>query len=66
MTVKLCLMTTGNTKLKKWVAKPSYPQSFTYSILQVLPVTTARSEVIACESRYKNKLGSRATGLNAN
>ena len=45
---------------------PAYPAAFSYSILQVLPNTYARSEVLACERRYKDKLGCRAKGLNAN
>lgn len=43
-----------------------YPDSFTFSILQILPLTTARAEVLKWESFYKDKLGSRATGLNGN
>lgn len=56
----------GNALLKERVlSQPGYPESFTYSILQILPRTLARSEVIEWENRYKEKLGSRATGLNA-
>lgn len=56
----------GNKLLKKLVADdPAYPDAFSYSILQILPKSFARSEVLAWEQRYKEKLGSRATGLNA-
>ncbi len=56
----------GNKLLKKLVADdPAYPDAFSYSILQILPKSFARSEVLAWEKRYKEKLGSRATGLNA-
>jgi hypothetical protein len=56
----------GNLMLKKLIATDSaYPGAFSYSILQILPKTLARSEVLEWESRYKEKLGSRATGLNA-
>ncbi len=35
-------------------------------ILQILPKSFARSEVLEWEQRYKEKLGSRAAGLNVN
>jgi hypothetical protein len=55
----------GNKLLKGLIAKdPAYPEAFSYSILQILPKTFARKEVIRSEERYKEKLGSRATGLN--
>jgi hypothetical protein len=44
----------------------AYPDAFTYSILQILPRTAARVEVLKWENHYKQKLGSQATGLNAN
>jgi len=59
----------GNNKLLKQVIKDDpehYPKSFRYSVLQVLPKSTKDSEVIRWETQYKHKLGSRATGLNAN
>lgn len=57
----------GNAELMKLVqAGEGYPESFTFSILQGLPLTTARAEVIELEKFYKEKLGSRATGLNRN
>jgi hypothetical protein len=55
----------GNKLLKELIAKDSaYPEAFSYSILQILPKSFARKEVIKSEERYKRKLGSRATGLN--
>lgn len=57
----------GNKKLKKLIESiPGYPEKFIYSILQILPRTTGLNEVLKLENRYKEKLGSRATGLNAN
>lgn len=57
----------GNLLLKKLVASSAaYPEAFSYSILQILPKTLARSEVLNWERLYKEKLGSRARGLNAN
>jgi hypothetical protein len=56
----------GNKLLKNLIARDSaYPAAFSYSILQILPKSFARSEVLQWEQRYKKKLGSRATGLNA-
>ncbi len=57
----------GNVLLRKLIdTDPAYPDAFSYSILQILPKTFARDEVIGWERRYKQKLGSRATGLNSN
>jgi hypothetical protein len=57
----------GNVLLKKLLATdPAYPAAFSYSILQILPKTFAREEVFEWERRYKEKLGSRAKGLNLN
>ena len=57
----------GNSLLKETIKKNGdYPSSFRYSVLQVLPKSTIISEVIRWEQRYKEKLGSRATGLNLN
>jgi len=57
----------GNTKLRALLnSDDAYPNAFRFSILQVLPKTTATPEVIRWESLYKAKLGSRATGLNLN
>lgn len=56
----------GNKLLKELVASNlGYPDAFRFSILQVLPKTTKKTEVIRWENQYKLKLGSRATGLNA-
>lgn len=55
----------GNIMLQKVIESgSSYPTAFLYSVLQVLPKSTARSEVIRWENQYKAKLGSRAKGLN--
>lgn len=58
----------GNNKLLRGLISGdrAYPDAFRYSLLQVLPKTTKDSEVIRWETQYKNKLGSRAKGLNAN
>ena len=57
----------GNKLLKELVAKDSaYPDAFSYSILQILPNSLTRTEVVKCEQLFKEKLGSLATGLNAN
>jgi hypothetical protein len=57
----------GNSKLRALLASDrTYPKSFRFSILQVLPKTTTPTEVIRWETQYKTKLGSRATGLNEN
>ncbi len=57
----------GNEALIKMMEDDAaYPKAFSYSILQILPKTTALVEVLNWESRYKEKLGSKATGLNRN
>lgn len=60
----------GNEQLRELVttgdARSPYPDAFTYSILQILPRTTTRAEVVQWEAHYKQKLGSSATGLNSN
>lgn len=57
----------GNALLKDLVENDTaYPACFSFSLLQVLPKTLTRSEALAWERRYKEKLGSRATGLNGN
>jgi len=43
-----------------------YPEHFQFSLLQILPKTFTRDEVIKREALYKQKLGTRATGLNLN
>lgn len=55
----------GNKLLMDLCKEPGYPASFSYSILQILPKTFAKSAVIGWEEHYKEKLGSRAHGLNA-
>lgn len=35
-------------------------------MLQILPNSLTRNEVVRCEQFFKEKLGSRATGVNAN
>ena len=45
---------------------PTYPERFRFSILQILPKSMTRDEVIKREILYKQKLGTRATGLNSN
>ena len=56
----------GNKLLEDLIATdPAYPAAFSYSLLQILPKTFARSEVLEWEQQYKTKLGSQATGLNA-
>ncbi len=57
----------GNVLLKELIGRDhDYPERFRYSVLQILPKTIARDEIIKREAVYKNKLGSRATGLNLN
>jgi hypothetical protein len=57
----------GNEKLRALVAEDNRcPGSFRFSVLQILPKSMARDEVLKREARYKDKLGSRATGLNLN
>ncbi|MBS4022536.1 MAG: GIY-YIG nuclease family protein [Dethiobacter sp.] len=45
---------------------PERHKSFKFTILQTLPRTLTKKEVIAHEVKYKNKLGTRAFGLNGN
>ena len=57
----------GNTLLEEMIdANREYPESFRYSVLQILPKSTTNKEVRRWEKLYKDKLGSRATGLNLN
>jgi hypothetical protein len=55
----------GNAKLKGLLRDKDYPSAFSYSVLQIVPRTMPRTEVLALEGRFKDKLGSRATGLNS-
>jgi len=57
----------GNAKLRELINNDSnYPEQFRFSVLQILPKTMARHEVVQRETLYKYKLGTRATGLNSN
>lgn len=57
----------GNLLLRELVTTDdAYPAAFTYSVLQIIPKTTAPAETLEWERLYKKKLGSMATGLNAN
>lgn len=57
----------GNRKLRELVDSDDYyPETFRFSVLQVLPKSMTKNEVIRREGIYKNKLGSRARGLNDN
>ena len=57
----------GNKLLEELVREDSeYPSAFQFSLLQVLPKSMTRADVIGWEQVFKNKLGSRATGLNLN
>lgn len=40
------------------------PDKFKFSILEIVPATTAIEDVIDCENRWKEKLGTRKFGLN--
>lgn len=55
----------GNVQLRKLIqSDSSYPHAFRFSLLQILPKTTVKKELIQHEERYKQKLGTRAKGLN--
>jgi hypothetical protein len=57
----------GNARLRELIRRDSsYPEQFRFSVLQILPKTMARDEVLQREMLYKHKLGTRATGLNLN
>ena len=57
----------GNVQLLELIqADPAYPERFRFSVLHILPKTMARDEVLKREMLYKQKLGTRATGLNSN
>lgn len=57
----------GNKLLTDLLSKdPAYPERFRFSLLQILPKTLTREEVIGRETLYKQKLGTRASGLNLN
>ena len=57
----------GDVRLRELIeSDSSYPQQFRFSVLQTLPKTMAREEVISREVAYKHKLGKRAACLNGN
>lgn len=57
----------ANKLLKRLVREdPAYPEAFRFSLLQVLPKSMTRTDVIRWEGVFKDKLGTRATGLNLN
>jgi len=57
----------GNVQLRALIiGNSAYPEQFRFSVLQILPKTMAREEVLRRETLYKGKLGTRATGLNSN
>jgi hypothetical protein len=57
----------GNKALRELIKHdPGYPENFRFSILQILPKTMTKEEIIGREAKYKVKLGSRAHGLNCN
>jgi hypothetical protein len=57
----------GNALLRELIeANPAYPKAFSYSLLQIVPRSYTRAEVLKLERRYKEKLGRRATDLNGN
>lgn len=46
--------------------RPDAYRKWQFSILQTLPMSMTKNEVIACEQLHKHKLGTRAHGLNDN
>ena len=57
----------GNKALKLLSKKnPDFTNNFTYSLHHIFPRTVSKNEVLYYESLLKNKLGSRAYGLNEN
>ena len=57
----------GNKALKALAKKNSqFANNFTYSLHHVFPRTVSKNDVLRYESLLKNKLGSRAFGLNEN
>lgn len=57
----------GNELLKKLCGSEEYYyRNFHFSVLQTLPSNLTTSEVVSFENLYKEKLGSRAFGLNMN
>ena len=57
----------GNTQLRDLIkGNSAYPKQFRFSVLQILPKTMTRDEVITREGLYKTKFGTLAHGLNSN
>ena len=57
----------GNVQLQALLQRsPAAHRRFQFSILQTLPTTLTKTEVVAVEVFHKQKLGSRAHGLNSN
>jgi len=57
----------GNELIKELIDSESeYASNFRFTLLHVLLKTATKDEVIAWEVRYKNKLGTKAFGLNLN
>jgi len=57
----------GNRLLKNLVRhNRDYPRAFRFTLLHVLPASTTHQEVLRWEGIYKQKLGTRAAGLNLN
>jgi len=57
----------GNKALKLLAKKnPDFANNFTFSLHHVFPRTVSKNDVLYYESLLKNKLGSRAFGLNEN
>jgi hypothetical protein len=57
----------NNDMLRRLVdSDKRYPKAFRFSVLQIVPKSMTREDVISREARFKMKLGSRAHGLNLN
>ena len=58
----------GNVKLQELLGAcgSEYAANFSFTILQTVSTSLSRREVIECENIWKDKLGSRAFGLNLN
>lgn len=55
-----------NVTLVELCKQDDYQKNFTFTILKTLPKNLLNKEVIQVENLYKEKLGSRVHGLNAN
>jgi len=57
----------GNLQLKELIkSDKNYYKNFKYSVLQVLPSNISKKEIDRIETIYKEKLGTKAHGLNSN